>query len=120
MNSLIKDNVIITGDAARLAHSLSGGGIRNAIISGSFAGNIASRYIQGEIQSLEPHHDYMRKKISGLNKEYFFKSKAIKNENSYLTLFKIGISIAYIVNRLLPNLLEKIFIKLLEREEPIF
>jgi len=52
ITTLIKDNVILTGDAARLAHPLSGGGIRNALFSGSLAGIIAAKFINREIPSL--------------------------------------------------------------------
>lgn len=120
MSRLIKDNVIITGDAARLAHPLSGGGIRNALFSGSLAGIIAAKYIHGEIPSLEPYQDSMRTKISRLKKEYIFKSKVSKNENSFLRKFGMAISITCFINRLFPNFLEGLFTKLSEKDKLIF
>jgi digeranylgeranylglycerophospholipid reductase len=39
---LVKDNILLTGDAARLVDSLSGAGIANALLSGKIAGQVAS------------------------------------------------------------------------------
>ena len=119
MSKLIKDNVIITGDAARLAHSLSGGGIRNALFSGSLAGITAAKYVKGEISSLEPYQDFMNTKISRLQKEYNFKNKAFKNENSLLTKFGSAISIACSINKLFPNVFEVLYKKFSENDKLI-
>lgn len=114
---LVKDNVLITGDAARLAHSISGGGIKNAIFSGGLAGIISAKYIHGEIASLKPYHDLLQKKIFRLTNEYNFRKQAIKNDNSYLTKFRVIIFIAYFINRVFPNLFEKSLSNLLKNEK---
>ncbi len=44
--SLVKDNVLLVGDAARVVDSLSGAGISNALLSGTIAGEVAGRFIQ--------------------------------------------------------------------------
>ena len=119
LDRLTKDNVIITGDAGRLAHPLSGGGIRNAIISGSLAGIIAAKYIKGEISSLEPYQEYMQRKISRLNKEYNFKSLSIKDEDGFKGKFGMAVSMACFINKLLPGSLEKLFTKLSEKDKLI-
>jgi len=90
INQLVNNNILITGDAARLAHPISGGGIKNAIFSGSLAGIISAKYIQGEISSLKPYQDLLQKKISKLKNEYNFRRQAIKNDDSYLTKFRLN------------------------------
>jgi digeranylgeranylglycerophospholipid reductase len=111
ISSLIKGNVIITGDAARLAHPLSGGGIRNALFSGSLAGIIAAKFIKGEISSLESYQSLMQKRISILKKEYFFKNKISKNGSIYLRNFGMAVSISSLLFKLFPNSLEELFTK---------
>lgn len=44
-SQLVKDNILLTGDAARVADSLSGAGIANALLSGKIAGQVASEYL---------------------------------------------------------------------------
>ena len=119
MSTLIRNNVLITGDAARLAHSLSGGGIRNALFSGSLAGITAAKYVKGEISSLEPYQDLMKTKITRLDKEYNFKNKAFKNENNLLTKFGSAISISCIINKLFPNVFEVLYKKFSENDKRI-
>ena len=109
MNKLFKDNIIITGDAGRLAHPLSGGGIRNALFSGSLSGIIAAKYINREIPSLEIYQKLMQKKISVLNKEYIFKNRISKNEGIFLRNFSLTISMGSCIHKLIPNILEKLF-----------
>ncbi len=119
INTLIRDNVIITGDAARFAHSLSGGGIRNAIFSGSLAGITASKYVKGEISSLEPYQDYMKTKITRLEKEYNFKNKAFENENSLTKNFGSAIKLACFLNKIFPNVFEIFYKKFSENDKLI-
>ena len=119
ISKLIKDNVIITGDAARLAHSLSGGGIRNALFSGSLAGITAAKYIKGEISSLEPYQDFMKTKITRLEKEYNFKNKAFENENSLIKNFGSAIKIACFLNKIFPNVFEVLYKKFSENDKLI-
>lgn len=45
LRSIVKDNIILVGDAARLTEPLLGFGIKNAILSGKIAGKTASRII---------------------------------------------------------------------------
>lgn len=115
MEKIIKDNVKITGDAARLAHPLSGGGIKNAL----FSGIITAKYIRVEIPSLNPYQKSMQTKISRLSNEYNFRSKVCKNEDSFLTKFGMAVSIAYFINKLFPSFLERAFSKLSQRDKLI-
>jgi digeranylgeranylglycerophospholipid reductase len=45
---LIRGNLMLVGDAARVVDSLSGAGISNAIISGSIAGRVAAAWFRGQ------------------------------------------------------------------------
>lgn len=47
-SQLVKNNILLTGDAARLVDSLSGAGIANALLSGKIAGQVASEYLANE------------------------------------------------------------------------
>ena len=113
---LIKDNVMVVGDAARLAHPSLGGGIGNAIFSGSLAGIIAAKYIQG-IASLESYQDSMRIKISRLRKAYIRKRKVFETEKKFVRAFRRVFSIMCFINKLFPNLLEGYIFKSLEQDK---
>jgi digeranylgeranylglycerophospholipid reductase len=65
---LIKDNVMVVGDAARLADPVIGAGIKQALISGCLAGKVAANYVKGELSSLEKYQDLMLKIVTRLNK----------------------------------------------------
>jgi digeranylgeranylglycerophospholipid reductase len=117
INQLVKDNILITGDAARLANSLSGGGIKNAIFSGSLAGIISAKYIYGEISSLKPYQYLLQKKISRLKKEYNFRRQTIKNDDSYLTKFRLLIFTSYFINRFFPHIFDKTLSNLSKNEK---
>jgi len=118
MNRLIKDNVMITGDAARLSNSTAGSGIRNALFSGSLAGIIAAKYIQGEIPSLEPYQEAMQSKISMLRKFYVRKRK-IESDTKFVRAYRRAYTRLYFVNKLAPNLIQGHIAKVLEKDKYI-
>lgn len=71
--NLVKDNIALVGDAARLVDPLTGGGIYNAIISGKMAGEAAVRAIQeDDILLLK---DYERQWLKKRGREFKIKSK---------------------------------------------
>lgn len=115
MNKLIKDNVMITGDAARLANSALGGGIRNALFSGGIAGIIAGKYIRKEIQSLEPYQNILQKNIVSLRKFYNKKIK-IDNEKKFVRAYNRAFAIICISNKLAPNFLYNLISNLLKKD----
>ncbi|ACV24407.1 geranylgeranyl reductase family protein [Methanocaldococcus fervens] len=49
----VKDNVLLVGDAACHVKPLSGGGLYFGAVGGKIAGEIISRYLNGEIDNLE-------------------------------------------------------------------
>jgi len=115
LNRLMKDNVMIVGDAARLANSVSGAGIYNAFFSGRLAGLTASKYIHGEIPSLESYQDALNVKISRLKNIYHFKSK-LETEKKFVRAFRIFFSITCFINKTLPTLLQNHISKIFRDE----
>lgn len=115
MNRLVKDNVLIVGDAARLVNSEWGCGIGNALFSGRSAGMTAAKYIKGEIASLEPYQDSMKARISILQKAYKRKKK-LEIEKKYVGSHRRDFFIVSILNRIVPDFLQdKISKKILDR-----
>lgn len=116
MDRLIKDNVMIVGDAARLANAGTGSGIGNALFSGSLAGIVAAGYIHGEISSLETYQDSMRFKISRLRKTYVRKSK-LKTDEKFVRAYRRAFSTLYFINRLFPNFFQGRISKIQEKDK---
>jgi len=117
MRKVVKDNVMIVGDAARLVYSVFGAGSENALFSGCLAGIIAAKYIHREIPSLELYQDSMQFKISSLKKIYNIKVKICETEKKFLRIFRIGVSIAYFINKLSPDLLQRYILKTFEKDK---
>jgi flavin-dependent dehydrogenase len=103
LNRVYKDNVMITGDAARLTNSLTAGGIRYAFISGSLSGIVASKYINKEINSLELYQSNLNKKIKSLTKIHN-KKRIMEKEEKFIKIYSRIFSLAYNLNRIAPNL----------------
>ena len=118
MSRLIKDNVMITGDAARLCNSTTGGGIRTALFSGSLAGMIAGKYIKGEITSLEPYQEAMQSKISTLKKAYNRKRK-IESDTKFVRAYHRAIRLGCFLNNLVPNFIQRYIGKTLVKDKYI-
>jgi flavin-dependent dehydrogenase len=94
---------MIVGDAARISHAISGGGIDNALSSGRLAGRIASKYIHKEISSLEAYQHAMRLKLLRLGTEYKVKAKAIKSDEKFEKTYHGIFSLVNFINRVSPN-----------------
>ncbi len=64
--NLVKENVLLVGDAGRVVDSLSGAGISNALLSGKTAGSVVSQYIKDGNRSVsflkKYYHELMRSK----------------------------------------------------------
>ena len=56
LDRAFKDNVLLVGDAACHVKPLSGGGLYFGAIGGKIAGEIISKYLNGEIDSLTPYN----------------------------------------------------------------
>ena len=105
MSKVIKDNVMIVGDAARLVHSNFGYGIGNALYSGRSAGMTAAKYIKGEISSLEPYQDSMKSGIIRLQRAYKRK-KRIATEKKFVNSYRRIFFIFSVINKIVPNFIQ--------------
>jgi digeranylgeranylglycerophospholipid reductase len=107
LEDLVKDNVMIVGDAARLVHAPSGAGIGNALFSGSLAGLIAAKKINGEIESLEIYKTSLERKLKLLRRAYKNKTGALKSDEVYFKRYNKAIHLLQIIHNLIPNASEK-------------
>ncbi len=62
-NSIVTDNVMLVGDAARLIDPITGGGVANACISGKLAGEAAYEAIKNRNTSKEFLKEHYEKKV---------------------------------------------------------
>jgi digeranylgeranylglycerophospholipid reductase len=102
LEELVKDNVLFTGDAARLVDPASGAGIHNAIFSGKLAGKIAASYINGEISSINIYQNLLKNKINRISKTYHRKSK-LNTSEKYAKGFNRAFSTLELINNIFPN-----------------
>lgn len=115
LNRLVKDNVIIVGDAARLVNAEWGCGIGNALFSGSNAGITAARYIKGEISTLEPYQELMKERLAVLKRAYKHRQK-YENEKKYVNTYRRNFSFINAINRTTPSFLQDfIALRVLDR-----
>jgi digeranylgeranylglycerophospholipid reductase len=76
---LVKENLLLVGDAGRLVDSLSGAGISNALLSGRIAGTVVSQYIKDgdlSVSFLEKYYDELMRSKGRLLRFYSF-SRAV-------------------------------------------
>lgn len=112
MSRLVKNNVMIVGDAARLVNSEWGCGIGNALFSGSNAGMTAAQYIQGKISSLELYQELMRSRILILQRAYKHRKK-FEIEKKYVNTYRRNYSIINSVNKILPGFFQDYISKII-------
>jgi len=72
--SLVKDNVLLVGDAGRLVDSLSGAGISNALLSGKIAGEVVGEFIREGKSSFSTLRRYEEKFLKEKGRELRFYS----------------------------------------------
>ncbi|MCR4416907.1 MAG: NAD(P)/FAD-dependent oxidoreductase [Ignavibacteria bacterium] len=111
LSEIVKENVMLVGDAARQVNPLSGGGITSGMIGGSIAGEIAGRAIkENNFRLLNEYPKTWHQRV-GKRHEIYYKIKnaiynfsdetltsiahsAIKipeNERTLLSIFKIAL-----------------------------
>jgi len=113
---LVKGNVMIVGDAARLVNPVFGKGISNALLSGIVAGRVAAKYIQGEVSSLDLYHKLMRKKISSIKRFYRRKMSSLKSEDVFIQKYRKAFSLLKKLHSFAPVFLENKVIKSLKKD----
>ncbi|MCI0496857.1 MAG: NAD(P)/FAD-dependent oxidoreductase [Thermoplasmata archaeon] len=77
MDTTVKGNLMLVGDAARMIDALTGGGVVHAIRSGQIAGAIAGEHLQGG-QPMDRYERAWRREIEDLLvRNYVAKEKAV-------------------------------------------
>jgi digeranylgeranylglycerophospholipid reductase len=72
---LVRENVLLIGDAGRVVDSLSGAGISNAMLSGKIAGSVVSQYIKDgdlSVSFLKKYSDELMRTKGRLLRFYSF------------------------------------------------
>jgi digeranylgeranylglycerophospholipid reductase len=75
---LVKGNLMLAGDAARVLDSLSGAGISNALISGSIAGETAAAFLTNATELREYPRQFMKLKSRELYAYKLIRSLFVK------------------------------------------
>ena len=73
--NLVKENVLLVGDAGRVVDSLSGAGISNALLSGKIAGSVVSQYLKNRglsVSYLKKYYDELMRSKGRLLRFYSF------------------------------------------------
>ena len=73
--NLVKENILLVGDAGRVVDSLSGAGISNALLSGKIAGSVVSQYIKDgylSVSFLKKYYDELMRSKGRLLRFYSF------------------------------------------------
>lgn len=117
--TLVKENVMITGDAARLVDAPTGAGINNALFSGSLAGHISSNYIAGKIVSIELYEKLLTKKVKILNRSYRGKDNALVNDKIFLKKYNRSNFLLSHIHKLAPGFSEGLIARRLKKDQEI-
>ncbi len=105
---LVNENVLLVGDAARVAIPVTGGGIGHAMTSGKWAGEISGEIISkgfdlSSLTRFENNMDSLRKKVI---RAYRLKQKILEDDEFLELLFGLFKPLPYIY-KLSPKLIEK-------------
>jgi geranylgeranyl reductase family protein len=82
LKKVVKDNMLLAGDAAGLAHPITGAGVSNAVISGRLAGECAAHALaMGSINLLKNYETELHQDLGrGLRKA---ESRRVRMENKW-------------------------------------
>ena len=108
-DKLVKGNVILVGDAARVSIPVTGGGIGNALFTGREAGELAGKVIKNResLDNLSEYNQIVHKNLSKrLKRAYKLKEKFIKSEKNIERIF-IFLKLFMWVHKLAPGFVEK-------------
>jgi flavin-dependent dehydrogenase len=101
--------VILTGDAARFCIAMSGAGIGNAMLSGMYAGQVASSYLSGKVR-LDAYQKLMEKMLyKKLRRAYRYKEYFMKKDNIN-HLYRLT-SFLFSLHSIAPNTMERFALK---------
>lgn len=80
LGKIVKENILLAGDAAGLAHPITGAGVAPAVISGRMAGKWAARAVEtGDLKLLSEY---------GRECQGFFKESLMRAFNKRITMEK--------------------------------
>jgi digeranylgeranylglycerophospholipid reductase len=115
LHRLVKDNVMVLGDAARLANPATGSGIGNALFSGSLAGIIATDFAKEKLPDLELYQHLMSNTIVRLDKIYR-RRRRLTTDKKFIAGYNKAFFSLSIINRLFSTLLEKHVVKIFRKD----
>jgi digeranylgeranylglycerophospholipid reductase len=115
LENLVSNNIMFVGDSARLVDPASGAGIHNAVFSGTLAGLISSKYINGLIPSLDIYEKTMSSKMRRIKKTYMNKSK-LDTTNKYEKAFNRLFTTIDMLNKIIPNFYQNRITKFLNKD----
>jgi digeranylgeranylglycerophospholipid reductase len=107
--SLVSNNVILVGDAARVSIPVTGGGIGNAMFTGRAAGELAGKIVKNnmDLEELSKYNDQVHANISKrIKRAYKLKQRFIKCENNIERVF-IFLKLFAWLHKLAPGFMEK-------------
>jgi len=117
LTTLVKGNVLLAGNAARVVPANSGAGIATALLTGGLAGDIAACYALGgeyegrRVRSLELYEDIVKARLfPHLERAYKMKERAILKEDGMRRVFKLAKRLMWL-HKLAPGLLERRLVK---------
>ncbi|MBD3316613.1 MAG: geranylgeranyl reductase family protein [Chitinivibrionales bacterium] len=88
LRPLVRDGVMIVGDAARQVHALTGGGIAYGLLAGKMAGTIAAEALRDDAVNYRHLRLYEKRWASGFGKQqlrsWALKSMALTFSDDYL------------------------------------
>jgi len=73
--NVVKENLLLVGDAGRVVDSLSGAGISNALLSGKIAGSVVSQYVKDgnlSVSFLKKYYDELMRSKGSLLRFYSY------------------------------------------------
>lgn len=107
--SLVKDNLMLVGDAARVSIPVTGGGIGNALFTGRAAGKLAGEVIKDNLslEHLMNYNQIVHKNLTKrLKRAYKLKERFIRSEKNIERVFILLKPFVWL-HRLAPNFIEK-------------
>lgn len=109
---LVKDNVMLVGDAAHVALPVTGGGIGHAMISGQWAGEIAGKAVINNLNlaALSMFDKKMNKLRRKIKLGYMLKEKIFKDDDIFELLFGLYKPLL-LIYKLSPKFVEKYLLK---------
>jgi digeranylgeranylglycerophospholipid reductase len=109
---VVKDNIMLVGDAARVALPVTGAGIGNALLTGKWCGEVAGKVIRNDLdidqlKEYEINFKKIRRKFKG---SYRFKEKVLKDDGFYEILFAIAKPLPFIY-KFYPDIFHRFLLK---------